>query len=401
MHRNFLTLVIFLCLALGRAVASTGTFSAAGATGTWHTAVDGSGMTAHWTFSVSVPEDHVFVFAMSAPPSSLEPEDEISGFLWGTSDGGSGLDTDEFDFDGHSVTVYAAMYTVSPVDGARERIANGSFTMTVPSATFQAHVVFRNRGSAFSGTVHVKDDSGELLGDVSITSDVETTANFSYDDNIGPLKFYKVVAGTKVGESFIEGSDEAEAYLGFARLAEIDELSVVPTVYIDVTGPRDAPGDGAKAAWRGTDTTLTAELFREGIDKLEITTHDMAEAMAGPDGGLQKIHDDLTLSDDVMPEMTVTTDYTPVANESGVNAVAAKLPAAPTITMPGSNSSVTFHIPTFVGNTTQTLSIDFGDTEQPWHLAILSFRTILLAGMTVGFFFATVRVIRGSVTSTH
>jgi len=91
-------------------------------------------------------------------------------------------------------------------------------------------------------------------------------------------------SGTLVGNSYISDTGEEEYTLFTTFLPGTDTISFNLTTYITVFGRAPTPDD-KKSLWLLDDTTLTADLYREGVDKIVAAVGISGESSTGGTGG--------------------------------------------------------------------------------------------------------------------
>ena len=149
---------------------------------------------------------------------------------------------------------------------------------------------------------------------------------------------------------------------------------------ISATTPTEAPSSGPATAtsggtvWRSGGAAadaLTNAVYREGVDKITIAIEGSPVVAKSFDSAPQ-------------PEHVTSVQAAPVV------ALVTKLPTAPVVTEPGSESqfSVTFPIPGLAQP--KTIAVDFAD----YSVSIAIFKTVVRAALSLWFFFLSVRAIR-------
>jgi len=188
---------------------------------------------------------------------------------------------------------------------------------------------------------------GEEIGTLPFGVQSGETVAFDYSWNSAAADsavLYAAKTATKVGQSFV-GAGTGE-YYEVGRVAFQYAEANRPTCKFLVYGSQVLP-DGQKTVWAGTDTTLTAELYREGVDKLIAATAGgtagLGAAAGGGGGGTQS--ELLATATIQANQLTDFTDMTPSVSLSGMQYAGATAGGELAALIPVPPSATPFEVP--------------------------------------------------------
>lgn len=276
-------------------------------------------------------------------------------------------------------------------------ISNLYFAWTITAAT-DSHVLIAI--PANEGLMPV--EYAVMQGGVQIGSTITSApgegakaGSFPTDSTAGPVTVVKRVAGIELSDNGTWETNSGAVVTGTLKTGLTPTAGSTPgsgetptPLDPDPNPTPDGPVDPTKkGVWTpsagagGTDGLLTITAYREGVDMMlaELKGKTQTQVLA-PSSGTNAI--------------TLTNNSTLATKTFG------KLPVAPTLSNPGSSSTITisFEIPKLTGGAfTVNKTIDF--SASPYAAPIAVFRGLLLILCTVAFFFATFWVVRGAFVS--
>lgn len=158
------------------------------------------------------------------------------------------------------------------------------------------------------------------------------------------VKFFRAMHGTKVGQSYIYYNGGQIDYQPFGSLRF--DLAPYPTTRIEIE-PTDIPlEDGRKTIWAGEDTSLTAELFREGVDKIIAQTSNAANQSAAAVAGSNVYGEQVAQAQIQANQLVNFEGLTQFASLSAMESGGADAGAALAALLPVADTGTAFTLPT-------------------------------------------------------